>query len=133
MFEFNKDHFIPDDQFILVLDNPIVYSMIPTLAITENETRDRVIVISDTSYKQPCCKCKRSQCRKRYCVCFNKGISCSRCNCKECFNKGKPYYYYNVPQSCNCKATECRKKYCICFENNKTCSDTCKCKQCLNH
>ncbi|KAL9188490.1 hypothetical protein ACHAXT_006868 [Thalassiosira profunda] len=36
------------------------------------------------------CKCKKSRCLKKYCVCFNSGIDCGdRCLCFDCQN-GKP-------------------------------------------
>jgi len=35
------------------------------------------------------CNCKRSNCRKKYCECFQAGIACSAtCRCKECANDG---------------------------------------------
>lgn len=87
---------------------------------------------------QSCCKCTRSQCRKRYCPCFKKGIMCSSCPYRECCNQLKPYYQVSewyrkpTPTTCNCKHTECLKKYCICYANGKGCSNSCKCIQCLN-
>lgn len=36
------------------------------------------------------CKCKNSRCQKKYCECFEYGVSCSaKCGCKDCLN-GKP-------------------------------------------
>ena len=33
------------------------------------------------------CTCKKSQCRKKYCECFNAGISCGdECKCQDCMN-----------------------------------------------
>ena len=35
------------------------------------------------------CNCKKSHCLKRYCECYNAGISCSEaCKCEGCENKG---------------------------------------------
>lgn len=34
------------------------------------------------------CNCKKSQCQKKYCECFNAGISCTEaCNCSDCCNQ----------------------------------------------
>jgi hypothetical protein len=36
------------------------------------------------------CRCKNSKCLKKYCECFEHGVSCtSRCDCRDCLN-GKP-------------------------------------------
>mmetsp|Transcript_72318 Transcript_72318/g.165693 ORF Transcript_72318/g.165693 Transcript_72318/m.165693 type:complete len:653 (+) Transcript_72318:3-1961(+) len=36
------------------------------------------------------CRCKNSKCLKKYCECFEHGVTCtSRCDCKDCLN-GKP-------------------------------------------
>ncbi len=33
------------------------------------------------------CNCKKSQCQKKYCECFNAGVSCGElCKCEECAN-----------------------------------------------
>lgn len=33
------------------------------------------------------CNCKKSQCQKKYCECFNVGISCGiSCKCEDCAN-----------------------------------------------
>jgi hypothetical protein len=33
------------------------------------------------------CSCKRSQCQKKYCECFNSGIACGLdCRCEDCAN-----------------------------------------------
>ena len=87
-----------------------------------------------------CCNCKQSQCRQKYCICFNKGLLCTNCKYKDCCNKLQPYYermdWYrdnNIVKTCNCKSTKCLKKYCICFENGTMCNQSCKCTQCLNN
>lgn len=36
------------------------------------------------------CTCKKSQCRKKYCECYNAGLKCTDdCECCDCHN-GKP-------------------------------------------
>mgnify|MGYP000978142277 CR=1 FL=1 len=33
------------------------------------------------------CNCKKSQCQKKYCECFNAGLSCGiDCKCEDCLN-----------------------------------------------
>lgn len=37
------------------------------------------------------CKCKRTNCRKKYCECYNAGVKCSYlCVCEDCQNKEEP-------------------------------------------
>ena len=36
------------------------------------------------------CTCKKSQCQKKYCLCFEKGVKCGElCNCIDCENRDK--------------------------------------------
>lgn len=36
------------------------------------------------------CHCKKSNCQKKYCECFQAGIKCGgNCKCEECKNKGE--------------------------------------------
>ena len=45
------------------------------------------------------CKCAKSHCLKKYCVCFNAGEHCSdRCLCKECKNKPESMLLANAKQ-----------------------------------
>ena len=33
------------------------------------------------------CNCKKSQCQKKYCECYNSGIACGvECKCEDCAN-----------------------------------------------
>lgn len=33
------------------------------------------------------CTCKKSQCKKKYCECFNAGLACGEdCKCEDCLN-----------------------------------------------
>ncbi len=34
------------------------------------------------------CNCKKTNCQKKYCECFNAGITCTEsCGCSDCYNK----------------------------------------------
>ena len=35
------------------------------------------------------CNCRKTQCVKKYCECFNAGLQCgAHCNCSDCHNHG---------------------------------------------
>lgn len=37
------------------------------------------------------CNCRKSQCQKKYCECYNAGLACTeQCKCEECLN-GAPH------------------------------------------
>jgi hypothetical protein len=45
--------------------------------------------IEDTRSHTMGCHCKKSGCQKKYCECFQNGVSCTdKCRCKECKNDG---------------------------------------------
>jgi len=105
------------------------------------------------------CRCDRSGCLKRYCVCFAAGNVCADdCKCKDCHNderteerkqrralamqdmeKKKANAF--TPRigtdkvhtsGCNCKKSGCRKRYCECFQAGVRCTEKCKCCECHN-
>ena len=43
------------------------------------------------------CRCKRSQCQKKYCECFSEGVACGpECRCEGCENGGCPTHKLDV-------------------------------------
>jgi hypothetical protein len=81
------------------------------------------------------CSCKRSKCRKKYCLCFSSGIACTPdCRCDDCGNTPEDGLFSGLysTRGCRCDNSRCRKKYCVCFQDGKFCSPCCKCKNCEN-
>jgi len=104
------------------------------------------------------CICTKTQCQKKYCMCFSYGIYCKDCECKGCLNvpnaKNKINYQENeindeeeivqnnnniyqenkMIQSigCNCTKSHCLKKYCECFKMKINCGSLCRCMECKN-
>lgn len=81
------------------------------------------------------CSCKRSRCRKKYCLCFSLGRACrDTCKCEDCGNTPEDALFDGQfsRQGCRCTNSRCRKKYCICFANAFKCSPFCKCQNCEN-
>jgi hypothetical protein len=102
------------------------------------------------------CKCKKSQCLKLYCECFQKLGYCEDCDCVNCSNvpgnekreeaieqmklknstfKQKQAMQENSKQvsiGCNCSKSGCVKKYCECFNKGLGCNEQCRCVNCKN-
>jgi hypothetical protein len=99
------------------------------------------------------CKCKKSNCLKLYCVCFNLQRFCVGCLCSDCRNqptfsivrakaikrlcgKKKGSVSTHITKAritgCKCKKSACLKKYCDCYQNDTLCSNACKCTGCEN-
>ena len=87
-------------------------------------------------YESTKCKCKKSRCRKLYCVCFASGNYCIDCECKFCHNKQgtsiEEKLVLKQMRGCRCKKSQCKKKYCECFQINVSCGDSCFCVGCKN-
>ena len=95
------------------------------------------------------CRCNRSGCLKRYCICFSAGQSCSQgefgCRCKGCENDDvteerrikravemKRCMEKKKVVGCTCVRTGCVRGYCVCFKANLACTDKCSCTGCGN-
>ena len=92
------------------------------------------------------CTCTRTQCQKKYCYCFSRGIPCQGCECKGCLNLPKIkneinginnniYQDMNInyqTTGCNCSKSHCLKKYCECFKIGLGCTNHCRCVDCKN-
>lgn len=98
------------------------------------------------------CRCKKSQCLKKYCDCFAAGMLCGpECGCIGCHNDDfenserqralkklveknpRSALFGNDNIHCNCQRSGCHKKYCLCLSSGRLCTDLCKCKGCANH
>ncbi|MED6107477.1 hypothetical protein PIB30_014575 [Stylosanthes scabra] len=100
------------------------------------------------------CTCKKTQCLKLYCKCFNSGNFCNdSCSCRNCLNNEKnkdrveeikKNILWRDPEAfeskigarnrtgCHCYKAECMKNHCGCFRNRVACSLICLCQGCKN-
>ena len=89
------------------------------------------------------CRCSRSGCIKKYCICFAAGNDCGKhCRCVGCHNVAGSKEREDAlnktnrrpPQyGCHCKKSKCLKKYCACFSKGAPCNPlVCKCVDCEN-
>ena len=89
------------------------------------------------------CSCTKTNCKRKYCECYNSGRYCIDCNCKNCQNQ-KPINVYtnkhpgNISEIkknkeiCTCSKSGCNKNYCECFKSGNKCSLLCRCIGCEN-
>ena len=107
--------------------------------------RNNIINSSLKNAQKAGCTCTKSQCKKKYCVCFSSGNYCQNCECQGCLNiqgnsnnssiiqNGKNIQPNNKPQiCCNCTKSKCNKKYCECFKLKQKCNIQCRCFGCEN-
>jgi hypothetical protein len=86
----------------------------------------------------PPCKCIKSKCCRRYCICFAANIPCcTQCSCITCNNTiatrcATTRVKVTSIDHCNCKMSHCQKKYCPCHAAGKACSEKCSCCTCYN-
>ena len=102
------------------------------------------------------CKCKKSQCLKLYCDCFQQNLMCTAdCECEKCKNTEandrpggsraeavaeiklrRPDAFKprtrDAGEGCKCKKNKCLKKYCLCFNQGVKCDNRCRCRDCEN-
>ncbi|MED6173832.1 hypothetical protein PIB30_063422 [Stylosanthes scabra] len=97
------------------------------------------------------CTCKRIQCLKFYCNCFNSGNLCNdSCSCKNCLNNEanmkeikkntrllNPDAFESKIEArnrngCHCSKAECMNSYCGCVRNGVACTLNCLCHGCKN-
>ncbi|OQS03027.1 hypothetical protein THRCLA_04654 [Thraustotheca clavata] len=108
------------------------------------------------------CNCKKSNCLKLYCECFQQGSLCGDdCNCQGCHNninfesqrqrairvvlernpvaflpkvsKGSTVSTTKYFRGCRCRRSGCQKKYCECYQAGVKCGTLCRCQMCKNH
>ena len=93
--------------------------------------------------KKICCTCTKTNCIKKYCLCYANGKFCKGCECINCLNtpknkKEREENKINKPILnqeniiCNCTKSNCLKKYCECYKMGKECGNLCRCIGCLN-
>lgn len=113
----------------------------PSFSVNQKDIKKRRIIAATTTTttmqasNTVGCSCKRSKCRKKYCLCFSRGVACMPdCRCDDCGNTPDDGLFSGLfsTRGCKCDNSRCRKKYCVCFQDGKYCSPCCKCKNCEN-
>ena len=89
------------------------------------------------------CSCTKTNCKRKYCECYNSGRYCIDCDCKNCQNQKPTNVYTNKhpgkisgmkknKEICTCSKSGCNKNYCECFKSGNKCSLFCRCIGCEN-
>jgi hypothetical protein len=89
------------------------------------------------------CSCTKTNCKRKYCECYNSGRYCIDCDCKNCQNQKPTNAYTNKHpgnksemkksrEICTCSKSGCNKNYCECFKSGNKCSLLCRCIGCEN-
>lgn len=103
---------------------------------------DPHLCVTPLSFQKPIkgqlrCTCTRTNCLKKYCVCYAEGEACGPgCWCTGCKNTEPHAKADKEPATakkhCKCTKTNCLKLYCSCFASGVPCGPSCVCTNCRN-
>ena len=99
------------------------------------EIKNKLFSHHNYGYK---CYCMKTNCKRKYCLCYNEGRYCVDCFCKDCENQLPKNSVSNIKSImkktviCTCTKSECNKNYCECFKNGEKCTNLCRCVKCQN-
>ncbi|KAM3140545.1 hypothetical protein pb186bvf_007357 [Paramecium bursaria] len=132
-------------------ENPQVIEELIKKLTLEKQSEYRPDRLSIQPQQKQGCICKRTQCLKFYCQCFQAGKLCTdSCECMDCCNNDKnqqileqtkqqiiqknpeAFQPVEILKTCSCKKSRCLKKYCECYHSGQRCGEQCKCEGCEN-
>lgn len=138
------------------MPEPLTFKKLNLSELKKRASRQVMVTIESKNHQekhlprmQVACICKKTSCKKLYCICFKNGLTCTEfCQCEGCCNKGAPgvqskrVFLKKVlrklnkvePASggCNCRKSFCTSKYCSCFNEGNGCMISCTCLVCRN-